>query len=1005
MAIVRQKTQVFNQPIGVVRADASDDAVGRAIANSASNLANLAYREAAIEAEKAGQEAGGAPSRTDIVTIDPTTGRPVAYQPPANFGRIAARSYQNMIDRRFEESINTEIAERGAEIAADSTSAAQYRDRMSSYVQEMYSNAVDQDGQLNNYGRFIQESGTSYIASTYATMREREARAAREALIRQQNLENFMAMRQIPELITSGANPEEITARIATEEQRLLDLYNTGDISLSTFSSRLDQLDGYTSQVADNRLINIYSSIPEGDPRRPQLLAALRNPSLVGQLSESLGISDLNRIMIEAKMNGSIESLASAMTAQATYMGEAEESAIDQYVRDYQINPNAGIEAIEAYALTLPEEYQAEVKAELIGAWVAQNVNLASMDQTDIDRLTNELRTVGEYNFDDVAAIAGPQVAEAVLNMSQAERNSLAEQLSGRRAALNAISSERTSQTINSLRSNIRNEWRNQTLLQNEAQIRAQIGTADIDESTRDTLFGVLDEAIVAQNLENARRIGGLSHDRMTTIRNVVRSDESIQAAFLEDATDSERAAFEAYRDAYRINPSTADRAMGDRVTALNNITQDSARQMRLAGIDTAIQNQLGVSQEDLEFLDEQLFGDLGPINSAELLRNPVLLDYADKGYALPSFVQAIANGLRSRNEEDVAASLQLFERYSNMTGEIEGGRTQPIDLLRSELPADVYGLFSAVSIVAREERRPPLDVMLELQSLEDNPDSLIRADLGLSSNAPLRNLITQSGFRMSSNYEEEILAMMRIRRARGMVFDENTVENIINDYVDRQQGLREDSAVMGNYIGDETVYARTNYFSASEITENREQLFDLMMEDENLREVLKGGTTLDAFTAGLANSLGFNIPTGVAASLEALFPRTFGSEAAERLSDRDRLMAGLQIAGFEIKYMPIAAAFEAGNAAYQVGYEQNGAFQPILINGEPYVLAQSEDQVSPFERQRAYNNFIAAQNGGATTDQIERARFEYFRTLDHMTDEMLREQFPDLMEEQDNAD
>ena len=106
MAIVRQKTQVFNQPIGVVRADASDDAVGRAIANSASNLANLAYREAAIEAEKAGQEAGGAPSRTDIVTIDPTTGRPVAYQPPANFGRIAARSYQNMIDRRFEESIN-----------------------------------------------------------------------------------------------------------------------------------------------------------------------------------------------------------------------------------------------------------------------------------------------------------------------------------------------------------------------------------------------------------------------------------------------------------------------------------------------------------------------------------------------------------------------------------------------------------------------------------------------------------------------------------------------------------------------------------------------------------------------------------------------------------------------------------------------------------------------------------------------------------------------------------
>jgi hypothetical protein len=1001
MAVIRQQTQVFNQPIGVVRADAADDAVGRAIAGAASDLANLAYREAAINAEQAGVESAGAASRANLVTIDPTTGRPVAYKPPSNFGRLAARSYQNMIDRRFEESINDEIRERGAEIAANSTSAAQYRDRMSGYIQEMYSNAVGENGELNNYGRFIEETGTAYVSSTFSTMREREVQAAREALVRQQNLANYEAMRRIPELIIAGANPEETTASIAAEEQRLLDLYNGGHISISTFSSRMDQLDGFTSQVADNRLINIASSLPQGSPLRPMLSAAIRNPNLIPDLAQRLNIPNLSQIIIEARLNGSDESLISAMTAQANFLDDYEESEVDQFARSITVTPDMSLDDVRLANLSTPEQFRDEVFNELVGQWASQVLNLEAIDENDIDQITNELRNTGQFSFSQTQAIAGPEVARQLAGMSQSERDSLAEQLSGRRAALNAISSETTTQTINALRASVRESYNDGTLIGRENTLRNNINLADIDETTRGELLGALDNALVERLLDRAGSVDGISHNMMKTFRDMVSSSPEVQGEFLQTLDVTQRAAFTAYRDAFNIQPTTTNNSMGYRINSLNNTAEDAARAMRYNGILSAVESGRGVSPEDLEFIDEEL--DLGVLNASDAIQNQTMLEFANRGYALPSFVRAIETGLRSRNEADVAAAVQLFEVYSNPTVEVENGRVQRLDLLRSQMSERNYALFAAISFVARDENRPPLDVMLEFQSFEEDPDVAIRSDLGLSSNTPLRTLFAE--YPMSSNYREEILATMRVRRARGEVFTEDTVEEIIESYTAKQFGLNEDTAVFGPYIGDETVYARTNYFSANQIEENASALYDAMAEDPMLRATLRGGTTADAVLMGLRNSLGLNIADGAASLLEDLFPQSFGVDATMRMSERDRLMGGLQVAGFELKYQPMADEFERGRAVYQVGYVQNGAFQPILINNEPWLLSQQEDEVSSFQVSQAYNNYLASMQGGANREEIRRAEFAYMRTLDHMTDEMLMQRYPDLMEEISNED
>ena len=117
MAKIRQRTQIFNQPVGVVRADAGAASVGQAISQAAGTMANLAFRDAARAAEKKGVDVALAAEQEKLTTIDPTTGKPEAYKAPQGFGQIAAEAYQRVIDQRLRDSINTEMQLKAKELA------------------------------------------------------------------------------------------------------------------------------------------------------------------------------------------------------------------------------------------------------------------------------------------------------------------------------------------------------------------------------------------------------------------------------------------------------------------------------------------------------------------------------------------------------------------------------------------------------------------------------------------------------------------------------------------------------------------------------------------------------------------------------------------------------------------------------------------------------------------------------------------------------------------------
>jgi hypothetical protein len=175
MAVIRQRTQVFNQPVGVVRASAGAQEVGNAISRAAGTMAQLAFQEAADDAQKKGIEFAQAVEEKGLRTINPETGKPEAYKAPSAFGKIATESYQRVIDKRFEDSINTELRLKAQEIALKYQFAPEaYDEVMSNYISEMSENAQ------GKYKAYIETTGTKYLALTKLNIQERAIARARE---------------------------------------------------------------------------------------------------------------------------------------------------------------------------------------------------------------------------------------------------------------------------------------------------------------------------------------------------------------------------------------------------------------------------------------------------------------------------------------------------------------------------------------------------------------------------------------------------------------------------------------------------------------------------------------------------------------------------------------------------------------------------------------------------------------------------------------------------------
>ena len=449
MAVIRQRTQVFNKPVGVVRADAGATQIGSAISSAASRISQLAYREAAINAEIAGQKAAKSQPSDKIIAINPDTNMPEAYTPPASFGTIAARSYQNMIDRRFEESILNEFATRGSEFAKSSTTADQYKSRMSKYIEEMY----NAEGEATPYSRYIQEAGSEYVASTYAALSKKQAEATKKALKNQQLMSGYLDEKKLANLIAAGGSDEDILALSNSLRAKYLDLKNTDNMTFASWKSANDRIDGLQGLSANNNLVDIYSTLSSSDQSMFKL--GLTNPRIMSELADKIDHNNLEALAIEAKITTSIPTLIAGLDSFASISEEYVESEVSNIVSELlpTISPSTTVDDISAMILKIEDDDVAEqVGTELFSNWIEKNLDVAGKKASDLDIISEALQDEASPDYQAIADLIGGDrdefgrshgdiVAGMIQTMTQKQRSNLASEISDRRAALSRMES------------------------------------------------------------------------------------------------------------------------------------------------------------------------------------------------------------------------------------------------------------------------------------------------------------------------------------------------------------------------------------------------------------------------------------------------------------------------------------------------------------------------------------------------------------------------------------
>lgn len=973
MAIIRQKTQAFNQSIGVVRSSSSGEQIGRAISSAANSLTDTVYRRAAEDAQERGQKEALAQSSRDIATIDPETGQPVAYKAPTSYGRIATKSYQGLIDRRFADSLMGELQDKGAELAASSSSAAQYRDRMSNYIGEMYKSAVSENGELNAYGRQIKDAGGEYVASTYSTLRKKEVEAQRAAVLRANKIASYSARSQASKLIAIG-DTETASALIAAESQRNEQLFDMPNgISFSEYKKSREELDGLSGLMSSTNLVSQYSNL--GPAERKLIERAIANPAAIAGLDEALGIEGVALDVAVARANESTSSLLSGLRAAGQIESDITESAADAALEGLGIDADVSLASVTADVNAIADpQVREQVREEANLTFAATKIDAMQPEATSIDALTSQLKSAAP-DFAAISEIAGAEVAAAVRSMSAKSRTSLADGIADRRAELSRLEGESDANLEMSFRNEMTAIASSENPAQDHANLKQRILSSGL--SNFQSIATRADELFVQKALFDQTKFD-VSVDAYEKIYNAINGNST----FTSD-NEQERGLYDLMNSAHKISPATISGRMSNSLSSRKATIQSEIKDTRIQALASAAVNGQRLSNEDLNQLGESIFGN-DPVFVSTLDAHPKALEMFSAGVVLPQVGSAMSNALQSNNEVELRAAIELFEQGVNTQGKLMNGEVVRVDSMRAALSEGDYARYSAVLFANRQFNEDPMSLMAQMRSYDGNIDADIREDFELPKSASINRVL--EGVPMSSGYRREIIDTLRVMKARGSRIDQESLDGIIESYT---QNAKKDDAVIGPFIGDRTVYARLNYLDSETILGRENEITDALIQSNMFEDIMQGGTNLDAAVSRLTNPL-----NAMGINATGFFELLGDIDALSQLEKEQRIRNGLQAVGVEFKYRPIIQSFDVGSPAWEIGYDSGLGFTPFVINGEVQTLTGPvKSSERDGRRFSAAKDLTLAKSGSASPADLAKAEINYLATLDHVTANSFAEQ------------
>ncbi len=256
MAVIREKRRFSTQGIGVVRESTGSEGSAKRIREFADSLISGSYKELASRAEVAGQEAAQAASAENIRTIDPETGKPEAFEMPAQFGGIAGRAYQNVIESRYVKETETHLQAYATKLFEETKlqedGFKQFSNRLTQYAGELTDNAAPR------FKNIVGGLASTLVASNEATyIKIKTQREAEENLLHL-NTVSEEASGNITNVIASldlsdTDSVEEVNAVV----QASLDIQNEGlvaNVHNSTSAQKVETqiIEALSNGVAQN---------------------------------------------------------------------------------------------------------------------------------------------------------------------------------------------------------------------------------------------------------------------------------------------------------------------------------------------------------------------------------------------------------------------------------------------------------------------------------------------------------------------------------------------------------------------------------------------------------------------------------------------------------------------------------------------------------------------------------------------------------------------------------
>lgn len=965
MAVIRQQRQFFSKPIGVARADGGAGQTGQALANASKRIAQLAYDEAARQAEKVGKEAGLAVGSDKIVSIDPTTNNPVAYKAPQGFGGIAAEAYQGMITRRFEESIDDALKNRGAQVASSAPNSQAYLETMTDFVDKMY----NAQGEQTMFSRYIKETGEKYVASTYATLRKQEQEAARKELIRKTKLSFFVGNNNLRRLIAAGMTPEDFNKGLATQAMKIQDLWDSNSISVSEYTKGLEELNGLRSLQGSSDLFNLYGSLPESQQNQVRL--AIQRPDLMATLPE-----ELRGLIITAKMATGTPTLLSALQSYTDTEDAYVESASGELFSDLRPNITATSTDQELIALIGNDAdpvVAAEVLSEARAVRLEMQIDKNMVDANSVDLLVNELKKSGQMDLSVLGKVFNEDInlVRQVENLSADERLEFANSIADRRSELQRIQANEEGQLEYNFRQRGLQLRNSNDINADYLMLRKEIEDSGL--SNFSSIMSNLDDNYARLASTRASRLG-LSESDLVELRDAVILGKP------SGLNAEQKKAYILFRSSYVLNPSATRGAMQATVDAVHSKNQRTIKTLRTSSVQHAVENGIYPAQADMvEYDNEMLNGQVLTMSTLESF--PHALNALKNGVVLPSVQRALEASINSFNEKDLNGALQVFDLLTNSEGVMEDGTVRQIDLLRGRISDNAYALLSAAGQVGRMDGIEPLAALIELKNYSGNVETDIKADMEQKGSFSA----IMAPYPMSDVYRKEILNVLKIRKVRGAVITSELIESVIADYSD---GMIKDDNVIAPRIGDATIYAPSNFgITVNDIVSNRINLIEALA-DQMEGDLLANDTPVASMGNQIIGALGRSafkdLITTTQANIE-LF--TKGYDKNVEMVRRQRIKSGLEELNFEVKYKPIFQSFREGAPTWQVGYVTNtGEFFPVEVDGQPYLLqANVEDFASAdirFERLQNLNNLVAS---GAPDLILADAELRYDASLMHL--------------------